>query len=161
MIKTSRGKNCFQLIIFLVNSVRIDSAVHSILHFHSCTTILNFAQKLVEIRDGKSRFLVRLHWSIQKSSCTLNMPMFLKSPGSCGLDGKMVSCSFMPIIAIEFDFVFRLLWQQCFFSFLFFLVFKRCCAQSFTSQNGQGRQGNMEVKLLHEDHCRLIWYLKK
>ena len=46
-----------------IYSTRIDSAVRSGSRFHKCTAIRNSAQK-------------RLHWSIQNSSCTLNVPMF-------------------------------------------------------------------------------------
>ena len=39
---------------------------------------------------------------------------------------------------------------------LFYLcsVFKRFGAQSFTNQNGEGRQDNMEGKLFPEDYCK-------
>ena len=46
-----------------IYSTRIDSAVRSGSRFHKCTAIRNSARK-------------RLHWSIQNSSCTLNVPMF-------------------------------------------------------------------------------------
>lgn len=41
-----------------------------------------------------------------------------------------------------------------FVSYYLFSVFKRFGAQSFTNQNGEGRQDNMEGKLFPKDYCK-------
>ena len=66
-------------------SMRIDSVVRNGSRFHSCTAIPNFAQKNSCNLDQNSKLLVQLHWSIQNSSCTLNVPMFL-----CNFCGRVV-----------------------------------------------------------------------
>ena len=64
--------------------MRIDPAEHFAFSFMYCNTQFR-KKKPVYIQEEKGRFIIlgQLHWSIQNSSCTLNVPMFWSNCNHC------------------------------------------------------------------------------
>ena len=81
-----------------IYSMRIDAAERFAFSFmYGNTQFCTKTQSIFRTKKADPSFLVRLHWSIQNSSCTFNVPMFLTDVGQSKLILHSLLSSFLVV----------------------------------------------------------------